>query len=100
MILGYDEFLARVKAKIGDSTTDEDISFLEDMTDTYNDLIARNAEDWKTKYQENDAEWRKKYTSRFFDDVKTPATETKEIIIESEDTVDESPKTFDELFYE
>lgn len=70
------ELLEMVKARLGDGNTDEDISFLEDITDTVTDLEnkASNSIDWEQKYNENDAAWRKKYTDRFYGDVDDPST--------------------------
>lgn len=63
-----DEILEYLKGKMGDNPDDESIAFLEDVTDTISDFESKvsSTEDWKTKYEENDKEWRKKYTDRFF----------------------------------
>lgn len=63
-----EDLLSIIKDRIGESTTDEDISLIEDINDTYNDLETRVSEagDWKAKYEENDASWRTKYKERFF----------------------------------
>ena len=37
-ILKRDEFFSRIESKLANDTSDEAITFLEDMTDTYNDL--------------------------------------------------------------
>ncbi len=66
-VLERDKFFERIKEQMGDTSTDEAIAFLEDMTDTYNSLSGSgDGTDWKQKYDENDAAWRKKYTERFF----------------------------------
>lgn len=70
-ILTKDDFLSKLKAKIGDDTSDEALQLIEDMTDTYNDLFTKSqsnssGEDWKAKYEENDKMWREKYKERFF----------------------------------
>lgn len=67
MVLGREDYLNRIRERIGESTADEDIAFLEDMTDTYEDMSSRLADetDWKQKYLDNDAEWRKRYIDRF-----------------------------------
>ena len=68
-VLTREEFLTQIHNKIGDDSSDESIKFLEDMTDTYNDLekkINDNGEDWKHKYEVNDAMWKKRYQTRFF----------------------------------
>lgn len=67
-VLDKEKFFNRLHERIGNDTSDEAISFLEDMTDTYNDLESKrngDGEDWKKKYQENDAAWRAKYRHRF-----------------------------------
>lgn len=70
MILSEKDFFDKVNAIIGDSSSDEAISFLEDMQDTYGDLKKRiedaQGTDWKKKYEENDALWRAKYKHRFY----------------------------------
>ena len=62
------EILEALKGRMGEELDDESIAFLEDVTDTLDDYDTKIAdkEDWKTKYEENDKEWRKKYTDRFF----------------------------------
>jgi hypothetical protein len=77
MILNKDEFFAKLHNKVGTSTSDEDISFLEDMTDTYNELEKRSngdGVDWEKKYHELDESWKAKYRHRFFSgsDVNNP----------------------------
>lgn len=51
----------RLTELIGDRTDDEAIEMLELIND---DGIDDDV-DWKTKYEENDAEWRQRYTKRF-----------------------------------
>lgn len=68
-VLSRDDFFKKIHDRMPDATSDDDISFLEDMTDTYNDLENRakaDSEDWKRKYEENDKAWRAKYKHRFF----------------------------------
>lgn len=68
-VLSREEFFTRVNGFVGDNSSDEAISFVEDMTDTYNDIEARANGDginWEERYRENDEAWRKKYRSRFF----------------------------------
>lgn len=90
-----DEILEAVRSRIGDNTDDESIAFLEDITDTFTDLEEKtkgDGTDWKTKYEENDKEWRKRYTERFY----SSEPETKEP--ESKEPEPEKPKTFSDLF--
>lgn len=73
-VLGRDEFLNKLRALTGDDTSDETLSTIEDFTETYDILCNSENEDWKKKYEENDAEWRKKYKEAFF----TPSDNRKE----------------------
>lgn len=65
--LERDAFLSRIKEYIGEAYDDKSISFLEDMTDTFDSLsqLSQEGATWKTKYEQNDADWRKKYIDRF-----------------------------------
>ena len=86
-----------IKVRVGDSTDDETISFLEDVSDTLTDLEKRangDGEDWKTKYEENDKNWRERYTNRFFS--KEPDTDPNPP--QGQNT--EVKKTFSDLFKE
>lgn len=92
-----DELLEIIKERIGDDTSDETISFIEDITDTLSDYEEKatnlNNEDWKTKYEENDKMWREKYRERFF---------SKEVEKEDEDFSEDEVKSlsYDDLFEE
>ena len=68
-VLKKEEFFAKLQERMGSDTSDEGISFFEDMTDTYNDLEKRangDGVDWERKYKELDESWRKRYRHRFF----------------------------------
>lgn len=68
-ILSKDEFFTRLHDRLGEDTSDEGISFLEDMTDTYNDMERKatgDGVDWEKKYKELDESWKKRYRHRFF----------------------------------
>lgn len=97
-IRSRDEILELVKARIGDDTSDDAIKIMEDVTDTLNDYETRIADsgDWKARYEQNDAEWRKKYIERFTTGGE-PGQEPKEDIDDYEEV---EIKTFDELFEE
>lgn len=67
--LNRDEFFARIQQRIGDDASEDAISFLEDMTDTYNGLeqqASGDGIDWEKKYRDNDKAWAAKYRNRFF----------------------------------
>lgn len=69
-----DDLLNLIKERVGEDSSDEAISFIEDVSDTLNDYEDRisGQEDYKKKYEENDAEWRAKYKERFFSGDPTP----------------------------
>lgn len=94
MVKSRDEILEIIRTRVGDDNSDETLSFIEDIADTMNDYESRLADstDWKTRYEENDKEWRKKYKDRFFN-----APVKDEEVIEEEIT-DETPKKFEDLF--
>lgn len=94
------EILETVNTIIGDSTDDSVLAFIEDITDTLNDYESRLSDDWKTKYEENDATWRKRYRDRFFGAESEEGREEKieEDFKEKEDDEEEELKTFEDLF--
>lgn len=96
-VLNKDEFFERLRTKIGEDTSEDSLKFIEDVTDTYNEMFTRadGQENWKTKYEENDIEWRNKYKERFFttpDDVVD--NQRKNVIADGE------KRTFEQLFKE
>lgn len=97
MVKSKEEILAYIKSKIGEDTSDDALSFIENLTDTFNDYDEKinNTTDWKSKYEENDKEWRKKYRDRFLNS----GTEGDAVIETTEE--DDAPKTktkYEELF--
>lgn len=90
-----EEILNSIKAKFGEQTDDETIAILEDVTDTFTDLETKangDGEEWKTKYEENDASWRKKYTERFY------SADPKDEPPKPDEGDEEPPKTYADLF--
>ena len=47
MVLNKEEFLAAVKNRLGEDTSDDAIKFLEDVSDTYDDLAKRTGDSEK-----------------------------------------------------
>ena len=85
-----DELITAVNTIIGETPDDNGLSLLEDISDTF--ASYDDTEDWKTKYEENDAEWRKRYKERF---------EGKEVIVEENEDNEPKEKTkFEDLFEE
>lgn len=68
-ILNRDEYFEAVHQMVGDDTSEEAITFLENMTDTYNDMESRSSGDsaeWERKLNALDESWKKRYRHRFF----------------------------------
>lgn len=89
-----EELLESIRTRLGEQTDDETIAFLEDVTDTLTDFETRangGGEDWEQRYKDNDAEWRKKYTERFFSSEPIEPLNPKE-------PPETKPKTFEDLF--
>lgn len=86
-VVERDVLIQRIASVLSDPESDDSLSLIEDVTDT---LDAGASDDWKTKYEENDAAWRKRYKERF---LKKP---DKEPEIEDDET--EEKKTYDDLF--
>lgn len=86
-VVERDVLIQRIASVLSDPESDDSLSLIEDVTDT---LDAGSSDDWKTKYEENDAAWRKRYKERF---LKKPDKEP-----EIEDDEKEEKKTYDDLF--
>ena len=88
-----EEILESLRGRFGEEPTDDDITLLEDITDTFTDFETKtsDATNWKNKYEENDKAWKKKYSERFFSkEVDAP---------DNKDDPDDKPmKTYDDLF--
>lgn len=66
-IKNLSEIIESARNIIGENTSDEALSFMEDLSDTMTDFDnkTKDATNWQERYQENDAMWRKKYADRF-----------------------------------
>ena len=82
----FDELRQQINAVVGERQDDEALHLLENVADTLNP-----DEDWRTRYETVDAEWRKRYRDRF-----NGAGEEKEETEEKEEAKEEI--TFDDLF--
>jgi hypothetical protein len=96
-VISKESLLEKIRDMIGteNAESDEAISLLEDMSDTFDDLSSQvsQAGDYKKKYEENDAEWRKRYHDRFF-------SVTEDDIKEDDKDDEVEKKTFESLFKE
>ena len=93
-VLTKDELLTSLKGILQDNTSDDALKILEDASDTITDLEEKTKDStkWKEKFEQNDKEWRTKYTERFFSEQPTPETTP-------EPTPEPSiPMTFEDLF--
>lgn len=92
-----EEILESIRNIVGDSTDDNTLQVLEDVTDTFTDFENKTANqtDWEAKYKENDEDWRKKYAERFYTGDPTVPTKDIEPVI---DEPDDKPTRFEELF--
>lgn len=97
-----EEIMQMIRARVGENTDDETIKFVEDVTDTLEDYESKTgtAAEWEKKYNDNDAEWRRRYTERFF----SPAPAGDPAASPDPDPEDpnghEAPKTYEDLFVE
>ena len=95
-VLSKDEIMQRVNAIIGDTPTDENLTFIEDISDTFDSFgnAPSELERVRKEAEENDAAWRKKYRDRFFNG----PSEEDETIISDDGGSQKKPKTYESLF--
>lgn len=92
------EILDTLNARTKDSTDDETLNFIGDVSDTLKNLEkqATSSNEWEQKYKDNDAEWRQKYRDRFFSADGSNDNNPAQI---SEPSANEpSAKSYDDLF--
>lgn len=101
-----EELLEQVKKVIGENTSDEAVTLLEDISDTFDNSGSGSTKELEDKIAEleqkvkdTDSEWRKKYTDRFFNPSPTDKPDDPVIENDSDETDDSNKKkTFDDLF--
>lgn len=86
------EIIDALKESFGESPDDTQLAMLEDLSDTFTDLNEKCSEDWKTKYEENDKAWRKRYTDRFSGNADSEQDH------KIDDTEPPKPLTYESLF--
>lgn len=99
MIRNKEELLSAINTLLAENTSDEALGFIEDFTDTFTSFEGKEpSEDWKTKYDQLDADWRARYKERFFN----PGVSPEEVIDEQKENVsdDGDKRTYEELFKE
>ncbi len=92
-----EEILESIRNIVGDSTDDNTLKVLEDVTDTFTDFENKTANqtEWEAKYKENDEGWRKKYAERFYTGDPSVPPKNDDTVI---DEPDDKPMRFEELF--
>lgn len=98
----------KIKERVGEDSSDEALKFLEDMTDTFNDLHTKATtqnkktdEDWQKELDEVENKWRTKYRDRFFSGSSTDDdNEDKLLMPDVKKPTPEESVTFDDLFTE
>ena len=94
-VLTRDEFFDRVQKIVGTDTSDDSLTFIEDMTDTYNNLDEKangDGTDWEQRYKDLNESWKEKYKKRFFSG--GGSVLAKEVVDEEK----EKDVTYDDLF--
>jgi len=86
-VVSKEEMLQIVRDLIGDRTDDDAIRIMENAKDTIEEFARMDGGDWKEKYEQNDAEWRRRYMERF-NSSDEPKNDEREV-----ETVDESERT-------
>lgn len=86
-VLSKEDLIAKLTGNFGEDLSDDNLALLEDVSDTLDSF--GDTEDWKSKYEENDASWRKRYKERFEGKASDPEPEVETY---------ETPKTFNDLF--
>ena len=97
-----DEILATIRARLGEDTSDDALAIIEDIDDTFKSYETSASEDWKSKYDELDSTWRKRYRDRFFQKNENGETTPEDVVDDNEEDLKEESevKSFDELFEE
>lgn len=90
-----DEILKSVNTIIGENTSDEALTLMDDISDTFN---ANNQTDWQKRYEDNDKAWRERYRERFL----TGNTDLDKDADSDDDDNDEQAKSYkyEDLFKE
>jgi hypothetical protein len=88
---------------LGDNTSDDALSFLEDINDSY----GSDGTDWKAKYEQSeldrtelDKSWRQRYRARFLDPMTSTDNDDDKDKDKDDNDDDEKEVTFDDLFTE
>lgn len=96
-ILSREELQSKLQERFGESENDEDISFVEDITDTFNNFDTNDQSARISELETELAEQKKKYRDRFFSN-NSDSQESQEDFKDEEEK--KTPLRFEELFTE
>ena len=97
-IKSKEDILSAIRERFAEDNSDETISFIEDVSDTFTDLENKakgDGKDWQAEAKRIDDEWRERYKARFFS---TKASEEPEF--EEPEFEEPKPLKFEDLFKE
>ena len=94
-----EEIKQSIRDRFTDDTSDETLGMIEDINDTLNDYQTKTSDstDWKSKYEENDKQWREKYKARFFNPKSDEEPDNNSV---TDDEDEPAVLTFEKLFKE
>lgn len=105
MKLNREEFMSAISAIVGERTDDEAISFVENMSDTYDAFgdseKDKKIEELKKRLEDTEQAWRNKYRNRFYggtDEEENPSNQSLEE--DKDDMIEAEEITIDDLFDE
>lgn len=96
-ILSREELQSRLQERFGESENDDDISFVEDITDTFNNYDTNDQTARISELETQLAEQKKKYRDRFFSNDSGSSEKPEENKDEEEK---KTPLRFEDLFTE
>ena len=105
MILNREDFIKAISAIVGERTDDEAISFVENMTDTFDGFgdseKDKTIADLQKRLEETEQSWRKKYRDRFYSGIDEEENPSNQLLEEDKDEMIEAEEiTIDDLFDE
>ena len=87
-----DEIMSQLQNIIGEDTSDETLTFIQDVSDTLGDnSSAQRISDLEKQLQDQDQDWRKRYRDAFF-------TGKPDEAIKDEEEDNPPPRKFEDLF--
>ena len=60
------DLMTNLNTILGERDDDEALEFMQDLSDTFNDMSSHKGDYTQEQYDELDSKWRKRYRERFF----------------------------------